>query len=100
MASNRPKRTPKANVRLGTTREEIEEQDETNKKKRKPPPQVAPKRNKKTSSTSRKSPPEDTITMNYQEVELKEGGDWGPSQIFCVKNYSDILDVDSELVDI
>jgi hypothetical protein len=36
---------------------------------------------------------------NYQEVELKEGGDWGPSQIFCVKNYSDILDVDSTLVE-
>ena len=36
---------------------------------------------------------------NYQEVELKKGGDWGPSQIFCVKNYGDILDVNSTLIE-
>ena len=36
---------------------------------------------------------------NYQEVELKKGGNWGPSQIFCVRNYADILDVDSTLIE-
>ena len=36
---------------------------------------------------------------NYNEVELKTGGDWGPKQVFCVKNYCDILHVDSRLID-
>ena len=36
---------------------------------------------------------------NYQEVELNKGGDWGPSHIFCVKNYGDILDATSTLVE-
>ena len=36
---------------------------------------------------------------NYQEVELKEGGDWGADQVFCVKNYGDILDVDRALIE-
>ena len=36
---------------------------------------------------------------NYQEVELKEGGDWGVDQVFCVKNYGDILDVGRTLIE-
>ena len=36
---------------------------------------------------------------NYNEVELKKGGDWGPKQVFCVKNYSDILNVDNKLIE-
>ena len=36
---------------------------------------------------------------NYNEVELKTGGDWGPKHVFCVKNYCDILHVDSRLID-
>ena len=33
------------------------------------------------------------------EEELEAGGDWGPKQIFCVVNYCDILDVDSQLIE-
>ena len=31
---------------------------------------------------------------SFQEVQLEAGGDWGPNQVFCIKNYCDILDVD------
>ena len=37
---------------------------------------------------------------SYSEEMLEAGGTWSPKQIYCMKNYSDILDVDSELVDI
>jgi len=37
---------------------------------------------------------------SYSEEILNAGGTWSPTQIYCMKNYSDILDVDSELVDI
>ena len=37
---------------------------------------------------------------SYLEEMLEAGGTWSPKQIYCMKNYSDILDVDSELVDI
>jgi len=37
---------------------------------------------------------------SYSEEILEAGGTWSPKQIYCMKNYSDILDVDSELVDI
>ena len=36
---------------------------------------------------------------NYKEEELEVGGDWGPKQIFCVVKYCDILDVDSQLIE-
>ena len=37
---------------------------------------------------------------SYSEEQLEAGGTWSPKQIDCMKNYSDILDVDSELDDI
>ena len=37
---------------------------------------------------------------SYKEEALEAGGSYGPKQIFCIKNYCDILDVDSELVDL
>ena len=36
---------------------------------------------------------------SYREVELVAGGDWGPKQVYCIKNFSDILKVENELVD-
>ena len=36
----------------------------------------------------------------YTEEQLEAGGTWSQKQIYCMKNYSDILGVDSELVDI
>ena len=36
---------------------------------------------------------------SYRKVELVAGGDWGPKQVYCIKNFSDILKVENELVD-
>ena len=36
----------------------------------------------------------------FTEVELKAGGDWAPKQVYCMKHFSDILSVESDLVDI
>ena len=71
MASNRPKRTPKANVRLGTTREEIEEQDETNKKKRKPHLKLRP------SEIRRHPPPRsgEEVDESFGDDEQEDLGD-------------------------
>ena len=53
------------------------------------------------------SPPSESLVRmvnkagsTYTEEQLEAGGTWSPKQIYCMKNYSDILGVDSELVDI
>ena len=37
---------------------------------------------------------------NYKEVILEAGGEWGPKQVFRVVNYTDIIGVDNQLVEV
>ena len=37
---------------------------------------------------------------SYHEVKLDTDGDWGPKQVFCTKKLSEILKVESELVEL
>ena len=37
---------------------------------------------------------------SYRDVDLKAGGDWSPSQVYCIKSFGDILKLEGGLVDI
>ena len=35
----------------------------------------------------------------YREATLKAGGDWAPKQVYCIKDFKDILTVGNTLED-